>query len=796
MGPGGSGGAKERIQKRYGPAINKHRFQGCSAGYSRYYSPLAIGLGGSRVLRRLVGNLLLLGELRRHPICMRSDTYLIFHKDHPLHLHGVNAGAEMATLYLATFLARAGKRVVLCAQVVEGEQTHEGVECWDLGPDYNVGKALERASSLGPYHLISCGRAQSILESRKENNCVTRSIMSQDRQSCDTGISARVLSLNVDNIICASNAQREFFISDGADPALVHVVHNGADQEIFRPGYPQDRDFRRIVFAGALVVDKGVHLLLQSFADLKQKHPDIRLDVYGSAEMWGRDKVFDERELEAKLPGLTFHGAVDRTVVAEAYRTAGIAAVPSIWFDPFPLTAVEAQVCGCPVVTFNVGGLGESILHGRTGLVLDDVSQEALTQALDVLLSSPDQLRSMCETAISWAREEYSWEKVAQSVVNLCSNSEKQVSGVNGAADPGSSLSDKKQAGARITVGIVTHNRVRYLKEAVESVLSQQSYVEEIIVVDDASADGTREYLSRLNEPKLHVIYREKNGGRSASRNEVVKAMKGDWLLWLDDDDTLTPDAIETQLECLKNHPEAEIIGGNYTECDEMLRPIKPRDHRIVPREQLLMHLVFENILPNGGVMLRREVFDKVGLYNTEFPRSQDYEFWVRAALADCRFIQHEKRIYNVRMHRGNLANPANIRRQSELQCRILRYMLENATLERIFPTLDWRANAGPSAAEALGIVAKVFFDHGDDEAALDCIKQAEQFHPSEGALLIKAFILRALNRTDEATEAFANAVVGLNPSLKSFLVELGAPRGSAAVAERAKDAAKLAACR
>src|SRR5690606_17174997 len=187
----------------------------------------------------------------------------------------------------------------------------------------------------------------------------------------------------------------------------------------FEAGDPDSRNYERLVFAGALVQDKGIHLLVEAFAALKPRYPKLVLDVYGSGSMWGRKDLFDTEAVARVQPDIHFHGAVSQEVVAKAYREGGIAVVPSIWFDPFPLTAVEAQVAGCPVVTFNVGGLGEGVIHGETGIVLSEISAEALAKALDELLSARTQLREMSRRALEVQRPRFSWENVAAGIAKL-----------------------------------------------------------------------------------------------------------------------------------------------------------------------------------------------------------------------------------------------------------------------------------------------------------------------------------------------------------------------------------------
>ena len=77
-------------------------------------------------------------------------TYLIFHKDHLMHVRGINSGAEMANIFLARYLKKSGRRVIIAGILDEGETEHEGVEFWDLGKSFDVSKALIRARDIGP----------------------------------------------------------------------------------------------------------------------------------------------------------------------------------------------------------------------------------------------------------------------------------------------------------------------------------------------------------------------------------------------------------------------------------------------------------------------------------------------------------------------------------------------------------------------------------------------------------------------------------------------------------------------
>lgn len=351
---------------------------------------------------------------------MSQGVYLIFHKDHPLHVHGINSGAEMATRNQAKYLARLGKQVIVCAELAEAECTHEGVQFWNLGRDFDVGKAIERARSIGPYHLISAGRAIPILQSRGESGCISRTLICHDPSGTASGIRNDILCRVANGVVCVSNAQRELFIQSGADPAKVSVIHNGVDLDIFNSTETVSHDPFKLIFVGALVPHKGSHVAVDSYIQLKQKFPNLTLDLFGSADLWGQQNYLDINAIHNAIPGIRFHGAAKQEVVVQALRQSGIALIPSIWFEALGLASLEAQATGCVVVAFDVGGLKETFIDGETGVLVKEVSAVALAQAVESLLREPARVHAMSTKAAKHIRDNFNWDKVARQMVTLC----------------------------------------------------------------------------------------------------------------------------------------------------------------------------------------------------------------------------------------------------------------------------------------------------------------------------------------------------------------------------------------
>ena len=353
---------------------------------------------------------------------LKAAPIVLVHKDHPLDPAGVNAGAETAALSLARAFQRLGREVFFIGQIAAGaEVPDDGVRYLDCGDSYDTQacfRELELELNYQAFHLIVNSRAQVLLETRDNPLVLSRTFISHEPATSAFGVEPSVLGKVADRVVAISEVQRAALVEAGCAPERTLVVPNGASTDIFTPGAAERRDWNRLVFAGALVVDKGVHLLVEAFCQLKSRFPELKLDIYGTASLWGREDYFDVEQAKT-ISGLTFHGAVSQSSLAEAFRGAGLAVLPSIYFDAFNLVAAEAQVSGLPVIGAGRTGMREIIEDGVTGLLLDEINRDTIVQAVENLITSPEQLKSMSEAAISKVRPRLSWEKTASTLVEL-----------------------------------------------------------------------------------------------------------------------------------------------------------------------------------------------------------------------------------------------------------------------------------------------------------------------------------------------------------------------------------------
>src|SRR5947208_10850291 len=113
----------------------------------------------------------------------------------------------------------------------------------------------------------------------------------------------------------------------------------------------------------------------------------------------------------------------------------------------------------------------------------------------------------------------------------------------------------------RVTVTIVTYNSGRFIKRCLESVLAQKCADKEIIVVDNASTDGTIDILEQF-EDRCTVVYNDENIGFAAAQNQAIGLASGDWVLTLNPDVLLLPNFIQALVDAGQIHPKIGTVCG------------------------------------------------------------------------------------------------------------------------------------------------------------------------------------------------------------------------------------------
>lgn len=126
--------------------------------------------------------------------------------------------------------------------------------------------------------------------------------------------------------------------------------------------------------------------------------------------------------------------------------------------------------------------------------------------------------------------------------------------------------------GVQVSVVIAAHNGQSVIKRAVGSVLAQSYRNRELIVVDDGSTDTTASVLRKYGD-QIHVI-RQENAGALAARNSGAKEAEGEYIAFLDQDDSWTPKKLDTQVRVLDTNPSIGLVFGNLVAADRENKPL------------------------------------------------------------------------------------------------------------------------------------------------------------------------------------------------------------------------------
>jgi glycosyltransferase involved in cell wall biosynthesis len=205
---------------------------------------------------------------------------------------------------------------------------------------------------------------------------------------------------------------------------------------------------------------------------------------------------------------------------------------------------------------------------------------------------------------------------------------------------------------ALVSVVVPCYNQAHFLGEAIESVLSQSYPDSEIVVVDDGSTDDTSEVAGRY--PKVRLI-RQENRGLSGARNVGLTESEGEYVVFLDADDRLLPEALEVGLEHLRSHPERALVSGNYRLIAADGSPLRVQEHPCPEKEHYVALLRYNHIGMHAAVMYRRSVFEAVGGFDTSLRACEDYDLFLRIARKFPIYC-HGKVVAEYRQHGANMS--------------------------------------------------------------------------------------------------------------------------------------------
>ena len=185
-----------------------------------------------------------------------------------------------------------------------------------------------------------------------------------------------------------------------------------------------------------------------------------------------------------------------------------------------------------------------------------------------------------------------------------------------------------------ISVVIPLYNKEKSIATTLESVFAQSYTDYEVVVVDDGSTDNSQNIVRGLVNDKIRLISKP-NGGVCSARNRGIQEAKGEYIALLDGDDIWDKEYLSEQVKMIRDFPEAAMWGINFAETmnGQLMRKLEtalPEGYRGYVEKYFELKGRISDLFHSSAVVIRKEVFDKVGYFDERIKYSEDIDMWWR----------------------------------------------------------------------------------------------------------------------------------------------------------------------
>jgi hypothetical protein len=251
-----------------------------------------------------------------------------------------------------------------------------------------------------------------------------------------------------------------------------------------------------------------------------------------------------------------------------------------------------------------------------------------------------------------------------------------------------------------VSVVVASYNHAPFVQACLRSALQQNIENLEIVVTDDGSTDDTAAQIRALADPRIHLHTFSQNQGACAAMNDAIRRSRGRFIAVLNSDDLFLPGKLRRQVDFLVQNPAIGAVFGWPSFIDEQGQPFEDpahKDHSVFhqpnrSRQQWLRHFFdFGNALCHPTALLRREVYQTVGLYDPRLAQVPDLDQWIRTCMAhEIQVLPEPLTAFRIRSGQQNAsaARPEVVRRDAWERADILRHYLRlpPAQLRQVFP--------------------------------------------------------------------------------------------------------------
>jgi glycogen(starch) synthase len=221
-------------------------------------------------------------------------------------------------------------------------------------------------------------------------------------------------------ITCSASMRDEITELFGPGLAEVTVIRNGIDAA--RWPFAERRHHGvaggppELLFVGRLEYEKGVHDAIAALPRIRRAHPGTTLTIAGDGTQ--QDWLVEQARKHRVLKATRFVGRLDHAELLAALHRADAAVLPS-HYEPFGLVALEAAAAGTPLVTSNIGGLGEAVINGETGISCPPRDVARLAEAVGAVLDDPAAAQRRARAARERLTSDFDWHTVADETAQV-----------------------------------------------------------------------------------------------------------------------------------------------------------------------------------------------------------------------------------------------------------------------------------------------------------------------------------------------------------------------------------------
>ncbi len=203
-----------------------------------------------------------------------------------------------------------------------------------------------------------------------------------------------------------------------------------------------------------------------------------------------------------------------------------------------------------------------------------------------------------------------------------------------------------------VSINLCCYNSEKYLRETLQSIISQTYANWELVIVDDGSSDSTEAIISDFKNQNHRINYHyQQNKGIAASRNKALELSKGEYVAFIDHDDLWLPDKLEKQVAILEEHSEADFLYGNYfvMKGSRKMSALSKRQPQGRVFEQFLCHYPVAILT----TVVRKKAVERLGeLFDKNLALAEDFDFFLRL-LYNSKAVYQDKPSAVYRVHGG-----------------------------------------------------------------------------------------------------------------------------------------------